>query len=122
MLLDNPEKGTHRSFKYLEPCYAVACILDVFHENQRLDREGKSTVTAASDCWIDNDRLRRDVFDRACRFWCYRTGLNHTYFPLSVDAVARLYHRIRKRRAEEVENFEANIEEACRKLGPCRGE
>lgn len=112
-----------KSMEYLAWYYSAGALLDVYHDNQRREKEGNG-IKASADLWAINERLRADVHERACRFWSIRTGLNHTYFPLSVDAAARLYFRIRKRQQSEVEAFDAEVEEACRlgKLNGSRGE
>lgn len=106
-------------FKYLEGTYSEAAVLDVYKENKRRDETGESQTKASADAWTDNDRLRREQHERACRYWCFYTGLDHTYFPLSTDAVARLYMRYRKRKADEIEEKEKQIAESIRKLGKC---
>jgi hypothetical protein len=117
MLFDNERPVCEdRTLKYLEWFYAAGCVLDVYRENQQRDTVG-TTISSRSEAWTDNDRLRYDLHERACKFWCARTGLDHTYFPLSIDAVARLYLRLRKRNAAESERFEAKIEEACKRAG-----
>lgn len=72
-------------------------------------------MKASADSWCLFDRLREDIHQRACRFWCDRTGMEHTYFPLSVDGVARLYFRIRKRQKDEIAAFNEEVEQACAK-------
>ncbi len=105
-----------KSLSYLSWQWAAACVLDVFRQNQERDSAG-ATILKSSDCWCITEQLRQDIFTRACRFWCNRTGLDHTYFPLSVDAVARLYFKIRKRNTQEIEAFVTEVEQAIKRNG-----
>lgn len=104
-----------KSFAYLSWHHIVGSLLDVYWENVRREEEG-SPFKANADNWSINDTLRRDVHERACRYWCKRTGLDLTYFPLSVDAAARLYFRIRKRNEKEIKDMEAEVKEAGRAM------
>jgi hypothetical protein len=98
-----------KSLEYLDPFWAIVCVLDVFHENQRRYRDKVCRIKPNSDTWGAYDEYRNDVHQRACRSWCGRTGLDSTYFPLSVDATTRLFFRIRKRKCDEREKFERLI-------------
>lgn len=106
-----------KSLDYLAWHWIMQAVLDVFHQNQMREREG-CPIRAKSDCWCSNKRLRKDVHKRAMKFWCDLTGCDHTYFPYSVDGVARLYFKIRKRQVGEVEGFDAEVGEACQKSKP----
>jgi hypothetical protein len=101
-----------KSLDYLAWHWQVACVLDVFRENQMHYRPGTGDMKPSADGWCLFEELRHDLHRRACRFWCARTSYDKTYFPLSVDATARLYFRIRKRRHDEIEDFEREIAEA----------
>lgn len=110
-----------KSFGYLAWHHSAGCVLDVFHENVRLRESNPSAPKACADSWCVFEDLRRQIHERARVFWCRRTGLGATYFPLSVDAVARLYFRIRKRRTHEIAAFNREIEAAAtgdREAGP----
>lgn len=107
-----------RSFEYLDPFWSLVCVLDVFHENQKRYRDKLCRIKPNSDSWGAFDEYRNDVHQRACQSWCNRTGLDSTYFPLSVDATTRLFFRIRKRRCDEREKFERLIaDELARREG-----
>jgi hypothetical protein len=99
-----------KSLSYLTWPQLAGAVLDVFTENQR--REGPAAYKASADIWCLDETLREDIHQRACRFWCARTKLDRTYFPLSVDAVARLYFRFRKRNHDEVCGFKDEIAKA----------
>jgi hypothetical protein len=43
--------------------------------------------------------------------WCSRSEMDATYFPYSVNYVARLYFRFRKRNEEEIRDFRREIED-----------
>ncbi len=116
MLVDR-EVRTDPAFKYLDWYYSAGAVLDVYRENQKRAKDDPSTIAACSESWTYNDRLRQEIHQRACTFWCVRTGLDHTYFPLSVDAVSRLYLRYRKRTVAESKRVEVKIEEACKRAG-----
>lgn len=104
-----------KSFNYLAWYWSAASVLDVFHENGRKFRDGHCKIKPSADVWCINDRLRQDVHERACRAWCRLTKLDDTYFPLSVDGTSRLYFRIRKRRRDEIEAFDREIDDAIGK-------
>ena len=97
-----------KSMEYLDWKPLAACVLEVFMDNQSQERE--NGILASSDVWATNTTLRSKVWKLACSAWCRRTGLDHTYFPLSEDAVARLYFRYRKRNADEIKAFRDEIE------------
>ncbi len=99
-----------KSLAHLAWWHSAGCVLDVFRDNQRREQEGKSSHEASADAWCIFDGLRRDVWERARKFWCERSGEDATCFPLSVDAVAKLYFRFRKRSPQEVCDFQAEIE------------
>jgi hypothetical protein len=101
-----------KSFQYLSWYYSAGAVLNVFHENERRFRAGECRFKACADIWCINDDLREDCNERARRHWCRLTKLDDTYYPLSIDAVARLYFRIRKRRKEEIEAFDREIRDA----------
>lgn len=102
-----------RSFAYLAWHHLVGAMLDVYWQNVKAEQDG-SPIKANADNWSINDALRRDIHERACKAWCKRVGLDHTYFPLSVDGAARLYFRIRKRNEKEIKDMEAEVEGASR--------
>lgn len=101
-----------KHFAYLDWRHMLGAVLDVFHENQHNDEQERSEYKASADTWCFSDDLRRDIHQRARRYWCNRTGMDVTYFPMSVDFVSRLYFRIRKRRADEVPVFDQVVAEA----------
>ena len=88
----------------------VACVLAVFNQNVLRESSPEKRYKAHADIWCINAGLREDIFVRARRFWCEATKFDPTEFPLSVDAVARIYFRIRKRNAGEVAEMDAAME------------
>jgi hypothetical protein len=104
-----------KSLNYLAWYWEAGAVLDVFHENMKRHRAGDCAIKPSSDIWCLTDELRQDLHRRACRSWCRLTGRTATYFPLSVDATAILYFRIRKRRKDEIEGFDQEVKEAIHK-------
>ena len=102
-----------KSLGYLAWNLSFGAVLDVFDENTANEKEEPvESIKANSDQWANSSTLRRHIFNRAKDFWCLRAGLDHTWFPLSEDAVVRMYMRIRKRSADEVEAFRKEIHDA----------
>lgn len=101
-----------RSLDYLKWHWSAGAVLQVFQENAQRHEKGKIPFKASADVWCINEALRQDIHQRACQAWCQLTGLDATWFPLSMDAVARLYFRFRKRLKIEVETFDEEIRQA----------
>lgn len=100
-------------FDYLNWRHLAGAVLDVFHENQ-MNEENPGAIKASADIWCSNEELRQQMWKKAQHYWCVRSGYNRwpdgfTYFPLSVDAVVRMYFRIRKRKQEEVDGFDREV-------------
>jgi hypothetical protein len=91
--------------------HLVGCVLDVFYENERRESE-PGALKAQADTWGIHSYYRKQITERACKFWCDRTGSPFHRFPLNEDKVAALYFRIRKRQSGEVEGFDQEIAEA----------
>lgn len=113
----NPDR-LRKSMEYLAWYYSCSCVLDVFRENERRYRDGSSTRKPSADIWVVYDELRQDVHRRSRQFWHKRSGYDPLRFPLSVDATAQLYFRIRKRRRDEIESFERELKDAYEKGRP----
>lgn len=111
------ETPLSRSLDYLAWPYAFAAILEVFRQNQRAFAASPATAMKASaDLWCTNSVLRTDVWQRMQQSWCRLTSLDLTWFPYSEDGAARLYFRVRKRSAAEVDAFEAEARQAVARL------
>lgn len=95
------------SLDYLQWHYIAGAVLKVFIENR--EREEVIGIKASADVWATYSTFRTQIWNRARRHWCEKTGLDDTWFPYSEDAVARLYFRFRKRNDEEIAAFAAEI-------------
>jgi hypothetical protein len=110
--MSEPDRGRlEKSLAYMSWKYVAAAILAVFRGNQAREKE-KGAFKASADVWMSVDGLRQRNFEACRRHWCDLTKLDVTYFPLSVDAVARLYFKVRKRNPDEVAAFEAEVQRA----------
>lgn len=96
------------SFEFMDWRYAAGAVLDVFHENQR-NEQLPGAIKASADLWCMSESLRLQMWTRAMHFWCVRSGLHFTCFPLSVDSVSKIYLRIRKRKKEEIDGFDKEV-------------
>lgn len=97
-----------RSCYHLSWHHIFGAVLYVFQDNQRRE-SNPGAFEAKSDDWAINSVLRDELYQRVRQRWCFLAGHNHTYFPYSVDGVARMYFRLRKRNAEEIEGFASEI-------------
>ena len=98
-----------KTMGYLDWSHIAGAVLDVFLENQQAEKE-ESASPASADTWCIVDSQRQQIFERARENWCKRTKLDPIWFPYSVDGVARLYFRFRKRNAQEINNFKMEID------------
>jgi hypothetical protein len=97
-----------KSLQHLCWRHAAGAVLDVFRENE--SQEERRGVKASADLWCIRDDLRGEIHRRAAGFWARRTGLGPAEFPYTVDTVARLYFRFRKRNQAEVAGFAREID------------
>jgi hypothetical protein len=97
-----------KSCEYLAWRHFTGAVLDVFLENQR--NEAGGSLEASADLWVVLDALRQDLWRRARGAWCQRAREDGMKFPYSVDGVAMLYLRFRKRNPGEIESFRTEIE------------
>jgi hypothetical protein len=97
-----------KSCEYLAWRHFTGAVLDVFLENQW--REASGSLKASADLWVVLDALRQDLWHRARSAWCRRVGEDGMKFPYSVDGVAVMYLRFRKRNSDEIEGFRAEVE------------
>ncbi len=95
------------SMKYLDWSYSCGCVFQVIEENKAAGKLGNWKPDA--DTWAWYSEARSQIFVRARRAWCLLTLKDESYFPLSEDAVARLYFRYRKRNDGEVSSFKRQI-------------
>jgi len=109
-----PDDFLEDSFGYLSRvCCMAGAVLDVYDDNCARHQAGSCDLQAGADGWSLFDDLRRDVWQRSRSFWCCRSQLDPTWFPLSLDHVARLYFRIRKRNDAWRAALRAAANDAC---------
>lgn len=107
-----------KSLRYLSWHLLAGAVLDAFRANEQQEKTG-TDYPASSDAWLMSDVKRRQLFLCVRDSWILRarasTGekaLDECWFPYSIDAVVRMYHRFRKRSAEEVDAFSLEIDQA----------
>ncbi len=97
-----------KSFDYLCWRYIALAMLDVYRENQANDSQ-PGAIKAMADSWGINSVLRQQIFDRVRAAWCVHADSDGKHFPYSVDYVAFLYFRYRKRTKEEIQLFNEEL-------------
>jgi hypothetical protein len=103
-----------KSLRYLRWCHIAGAVLDVFDENRAAEPE--RGVLASSDDWCIVSTFREEIHQRAAHHWRIRieqAGLTRESpagFPFSVDQVAELYFKFRKRSDDERAAFRREIE------------
>ena len=100
-------KPLRKSLGYLRWQPLFGAVLDAFIANQST----KHPLSASSDGWYTVDKFRILLHDSVREHWVRRTGLAGEDFPLSVDAVARLYMKVRKRNSDEIAAYLEEVEQ-----------
>lgn len=95
------------SLHYMHPAFAAASVLNVFRQNEANDQYAE--FKSSADTWATYSVKRAELFLRVRLWWCFLTGMDASYFPYSEDGTARLYFRFRKRNAEEITAFMAEL-------------
>jgi hypothetical protein len=83
-------------------------VLSVYVENDRNGEKRKS------DNWSIVDERRARIWEQARAHWIALARCRADYFPYSVDAVARLYFRYRKRTNKEVNGLAVELGDSAR--------
>lgn len=94
------------SMRYLDWGFAAGAVLRVIQDHKTNPARWK----ADADTWANYSEGRQEVFEAARQQWVALSGYDVSYFPLSVDAVARLYFRFRKRNDQELAAFAVEID------------
>lgn len=98
------------TLSYLAPHFAASAVLRVFQENAKY--KPIAGFSAEHDAWTTQSDLREDLFKRAKLQWCQLTKKDFTYFPYSIDYVAKLYSRLCQQEPQTVKRWSAELKEA----------
>lgn len=105
--------------KWLDPATAQLAVLAVYSENgQRPEPPSR-----AAEDWTISSSHRRDLWLRSSWAWERQTNIAHHLFPLSEDAVCRLYLQFRKRGGDNVSPQQELFNERAQKCqhAPLKG-
>jgi hypothetical protein len=104
--------NTERFCKHMHWAYLAKAVHFVYRENST----GRMGLSPTTDDWCIKTAPRKDIMERVVRHWERMTRESAFNFPFSEDAVFSLYMRLRKRSAEEVAAYEAEVDAALTDL------
>ena len=96
------------SLSYLEDRFILLAIVRVLlYNHQYAAPIQKFPVT--SSAWTTHSDMRKDIHGRAVATWCEETGKDFTWFPYSVDFIARLYGKFKRTPLARLKRWEKSL-------------
>lgn len=96
--------------KHYEWAYLVSATIEIVRENKRAG-------DADSDDWTRCSAMRQKLWQRTRDKWALLTDKPQHQFPWSEDAVCDWYMKCRKRRDDELDDYETDVKEIRKHRG-----